>query len=208
MIKSLTVENKINLSKGQKIIAALFLVTEHLPENDPLRIKMRTIAVSLLDASTDTLYASSLVLSSLLEAAHLAKLISENNTRIIVNELRYFSDPHNHRDSSISALFPQTDADAYKGQLFIKKTNDMSFIQHKATHYVPDKINSNNDNKNKRQEKILSYIKERKSANIKDVSLLFPEVSEKTIQRELGSLVASGKISKRGNKRWSIYLAI
>jgi predicted HTH transcriptional regulator len=62
--------------------------------------------------------------------------------------------------------------------------------------------------KDSRQEKILSFINERKSAVIKDITALFPEVSEKTIQRELGSLIDTGRITKRGSKRWSMYMAV
>jgi DeoR/GlpR family transcriptional regulator of sugar metabolism len=64
------------------------------------------------------------------------------------------------------------------------------------------------ENKNKRQHTILSFINDRKSAAIKDIAALFPDISEKTIQRELGTLVALGKITKRGNKRWSLYMAV
>jgi hypothetical protein len=63
-------------------------------------------------------------------------------------------------------------------------------------------------NKSARQDTILSFINERKSAVIKDIISLFPEVSEKTIQRELNALIDSGRITKRGTKRWSIYMAV
>jgi predicted HTH transcriptional regulator len=61
--------------------------------------------------------------------------------------------------------------------------------------------------KGDRQQTIMTFIDDRKAASIKDISALFTDVSEKTIQRELSSLVASGKISKRGSKRWSVYMA-
>jgi len=65
-----------------------------------------------------------------------------------------------------------------------------------------------NENKSKRQDAILSFINERKSVGIKDIAALFSDTSEKTIQRELATLVATGKVSKRGEKRWSIYMSI
>jgi predicted HTH transcriptional regulator len=83
----------------------------------------------------------------------------------------------------------------------------MSFST-KSSYQTTSKNNINNDQKNKRQSDILSFINQRKSAVIKDIAALFPDVSEKTIQRELGALVDAGKITKRGSKRWSIYLAV
>ncbi len=68
--------------------------------------------------------------------------------------------------------------------------------------------NKSSENKNKRQNDILSFINEKKAVAIKDISALFSDVSEKTIQRELGVLVEKGKITKRGSKRWSVYMAI
>lgn len=207
MIKTNNFENKAILSKGQKIIAALFLVTMHLPESDPLREKIRLLAVDLLDCPADERPEIVSSLISLLEAASLARMVSEHNTRIIVTELRYFGDPIYHLDGSISALFPVTQD---KGHLLDKRTsyNDMSFIKKTIDGGVQDNRLLIKENKSKRQDKILSYINDRKSANIKDIATLFPDTSEKTIQRELGALVAAGKINKRGNKRWSLYLAI
>ncbi len=66
-------------------------------------------------------------------------------------------------------------------------------------------------NKN-RPEKILSIIKSKKDTlgfsagvSIKDIASAFFDCSEKTIQRELNSLVAKGQLKKTGEKRWSRY---
>ena len=40
---------------------------------------------------------------------------------------------------------------------------------------------------------------------IKDVAPLISGCSEKTVQRELGEMVASGILRKIGEKRWSRY---
>ena len=67
------------------------------------------------------------------------------------------------------------------------------------------------DHKNKRKELILSIIKDNINYTIKDIisliikSLPSVECSEKTIQRDLSFLVDSGLLSKRGERRWSVY---
>lgn len=46
------------------------------------------------------------------------------------------------------------------------------------------------------------------NVSIKDIALLFPDVSEKTIQRELNLMIDKGVVRKDGKKRWSRYSLI
>jgi len=59
--------------------------------------------------------------------------------------------------------------------------------------------------KNGRQSIIINLLKRKKEIMIKDVSPLIHGCSEKTIQRELLSMVKSGILKKHGEKRWSKY---
>jgi predicted HTH transcriptional regulator len=126
----------------------------------------------------------------------LAGMIREQNARIIHAELTSYKALDTLETSTIEQLFGTSTG-----------VSQMSFIP-KTTLGSNAKIPNSNDQKSKRQDDILSFINQRKSAVIKDISTLFPDVSEKTIQRELGALVDAGKITKRGSKRWSIYLAV
>lgn len=56
-----------------------------------------------------------------------------------------------------------------------------------------------------RSDRIMSIIKEKGQVTIKDISTAITDVSEKTIQRELMSLISNGQISKTGERRWSRY---
>lgn len=56
-----------------------------------------------------------------------------------------------------------------------------------------------------RRNTILKLIKDRREVTIKDVSSVVPDVSEKTIQRELLNLVSENVLKKTGEKRWSRY---
>lgn len=59
--------------------------------------------------------------------------------------------------------------------------------------------------KNSRQSIIISLLKRKKEIMIKDVSPLIQGCSEKTIQRELLTMVHAGILKKTGEKRWSRY---
>ncbi len=188
----------LDLSKGQKIVAALYLVTKHLPENDPIKTTLRARAVDLLDLPDETHIETSEAIVALLGAAVLAKAVNQNNATIIIREVSAYY--QGTRMSDIAELFA-TAPEA------ITSRSNMSFMSNTMSVKIP-RAEKPIEIKSNRQDRILSFINQKKSAAIKDIATLFPDVSEKTIQRELGTLVTTGKIKKHGNKRWSIYMSI
>ena len=53
---------------------------------------------------------------------------------------------------------------------------------------------------------ILDFVKKNKGVSIKDIAGVVHGCSEKTIQRELATLIRQGLIERRGERRWSVYL--
>lgn len=56
-----------------------------------------------------------------------------------------------------------------------------------------------------RKEKIYQIIQEKGSLTIKDIALVAPQYSEKTIQRDLVEMVGNGRVKKKGERRWTVY---
>ena len=56
-----------------------------------------------------------------------------------------------------------------------------------------------------RKQKILDLVREKNEISIKDIVTYFKEYSQKTVQRDLATLVESGKLRRSGEKRWSRY---
>lgn len=56
-----------------------------------------------------------------------------------------------------------------------------------------------------RKESIISIIKMKGEVGIKDISSVVINCSEKTIQRELMTMVSEGILRKSGDRRWSVY---
>jgi hypothetical protein len=198
-----TRDNIKDISKGQKITAALYLVTGHLSDTDPMKNALRAHAVTVSTGSSDSQKTvAAQAIQTLLGAATIAGIISEKNASIISLELRHYVVHITTEPDAVSSLFtPVLDTQSYKpSTMSISSNNRISPMSAKMPVF--------NENKSKRQDAILSFINERKSVGIKDIAALFSDTSEKTIQRELGALVATGKITKRGEKRWSIYLAM
>jgi DNA-binding transcriptional ArsR family regulator len=59
--------------------------------------------------------------------------------------------------------------------------------------------------KESRRTRILKLIKDNREVTIKDITAHFPDVSEKTIQRELVAMSDSGVLKRMGERRWSRY---
>lgn len=73
------------------------------------------------------------------------------------------------------------------------------------------KENSNITKKGKpstggRKQRLMSIIKDREKVTVGELSVLFSEYSEKTIQRDLLEMVERGILRKEGDKRWRTYL--
>lgn len=53
---------------------------------------------------------------------------------------------------------------------------------------------------------IFNFVKAHNGVSIKEIAAVVRDCSEKTIQRELASLIRQGLVQRRGEKRWSLYL--
>lgn len=87
-----------------------------------------------------------------------------------------------------------SEINSHKGHILTKDINKTPISK---GHIVKDK--------NQRYEVIINLLKKTKEINVKDVSGIISDCSEKTIQRELLSLVEKGVLKKEGERRWSKY---
>lgn len=126
------------------------------------------------------------------------------------------SDSHFTTDQAIkNTTQPQATLPvAQSGMSFIPKTTDIHKGHIQTNQPVPaTKRQESVDNKKfdvaiklNRRNAILKIIKDKKEVTIKDISIIIGDCSEKTIQRELSTLVEDGVLKKVGEKRWSKYM--
>lgn len=64
------------------------------------------------------------------------------------------------------------------------------------------------EKRNIRKRTIIRLLKTRGESTIKDISSVISNCSEKTLQRELMSLIAQGVVKKIGERRWSTYTLV
>lgn len=229
----------------EKIAAAFYLVTNHLSDEDPLKISIRQKTIALLDMvnelNTDT-FVNSLFkkdkiknvceqVISLLHMAVQAGLVTRINVDIISAENKKVQ-------NFLASLFEETIASSGQASLFYVDENMTSFTTHgeqkqyighgheftndmsiKKTEKQIGNTKNKKDNmvsgtesekdlkprKKNRRDFILGIIGQKGEVTIKDISNVFNGCSEKTIQRELISLVSEGVVSKEGERRWSKY---
>ncbi len=203
--------------KGVNLISRLFSATEQNIFEKPKILSQTTRLINEI--------------ISLIEVAGLSKLVSEMNASIIKKELGLLKnsiEDINAADVSgeflLSGLFDEAgssypllenstrESEAgkqilkdnkhkghfYKGQpraLSAKRTND----------YKPKDKKNGAEEKTARRTAIMNLFKKNKELSIKDISSAISGCSEKTIQRELNSLLKDKVIRKEGEKRWSKY---
>lgn len=94
-----------------------------------------------------------------------------------------------------------------KGQENLKKTQSLTnvLIQH-ATKVTPSLASSFQTRKQSRRDQILGLFVKGVDVSIKDIAAKIRGCSEKTIQRELNTLVYDNLIERIGEKRWSRYV--
>jgi len=70
---------------------------------------------------------------------------------------------------------------------------------------ITHKMPKNRDKNTARRDQIMDIIRDKGEVNIKDIARIITDCSEKTLQRDLISLVSEGIVKKRGERRWSTY---
>lgn len=191
-------------SKGQKLASAIYLITGFFDEKEPLKWHLRTLAVDLVGERLKDKSSITKEIFSLFTISKNTGLISETNYSILAVELGKFE---KELESPLSQVFFQKRA-----------LSEYSLEEPKRENIVKDKIvekhieekplkefGAVSVKKNSRQSIIIGILKRKKEIMIKDASLLISGVSEKTIQRELLTMVQAGILRKMGEKRWSRY---
>lgn len=241
----------VSYTKTNKLIVALYMVTDIMDKEEPLRNRLRTSGTAII---SDMHYAPANALPkiseimSFLDIAGVISLISEMNLNILrkeffelkkaIEESLQTSKPADSevnlselfsRDFSLpsSRILP-TRIGVQKGSTLLKALKDINSptrlagaMAKRVENSMSDRNNSRTNAdfevlKKNRREQILSIIKASLNGatitDIKTKAALLPAQagglttsSEKTLQRELISMLKEGILKKTGEKRWSRY---
>lgn len=206
--------------KAERLAKAIHLIAPAFAESVSLRHRIDTIAIALIDAAIvpsggvrETLSRELLTLSSILSVAQTGGYLSSMNvelitheTHMLLKEVSVYEEPRLSLDeaptlSDIAKQSFKKDAPKEYRPIVAKRGVPTSARRETTTKgHIKDKRNIQD-----RRDAVLYVIKNKKQASIKDISTLVRNVSEKTIQRELLSLIGMGVVVKEGERRWSTY---
>ena len=211
--------------KAERLAKAIHLITPAFADAVSLRNRIDAIAVGIVDAATltgstsrDAMGRELLALSSVLGIARTSGLLSVMNAELIareahllLQEVAAYEEPRLFLDDAPSLAEIAREAGK---QGLARSTSEEAPHQSSKTRLI--KGQSKRQVKDKpssvpvsdRRDAILNILTSKGSSSIKDISTVIREVSEKTIQRELAALVEEGIVSKKGERRWSVYTII
>ena len=239
-VKDIIVSAKYN--KTNKLITALFMVTDIMDKDEPLRHKLRSLGTEILSdvfANSGRSYLRVSEILSFLDIAFTLGMISEMNKNILYREFSELKNSLGHSDplwlenfigkSDIGqeevapkVIQYQTRLGVQKGSTLMKALSNVN-VSHRNEVKTPVHSVEKSENfdllKKKRREEIVEIIRGDKEAisrggstitdirngskNITNGTLM--NCSEKTLQRELVSMVKDNVLNKTGEKRWSKY---
>lgn len=210
--------------KAERLAKAIHLITPAFIETPALRERMDAVAVGLIDAAIRAPTAARtamshelLTLSSVLSIARTGGLLSHMNADLIareaqalLQEVAAYEEPRLFLDDAptLSELAKDAARQAEPARSALPRQEarpPRALSPRVAPSVQKDSKGHTHAPLKDREEAVLAIIEEKGSASIKDISTRFREVSEKTIQRELTSLVLRGRVVKRGERRWSTY---
>lgn len=248
-------------TKTNKLITALYMVTDIMDKDEPLRNKLRILGANILSdtfylkghsGSSDQISGKISELLSFLEVASGVGIISQMNSKIISKEflelrksIEEFTSPKGdnwlqefikeggkeddyYNDSttktillkkSISNGHTGTRIGVQKGSTLMRALSDrIPELAKKKNDSSSVLLNKNNNHelKEKRRADIILAIKDIAKDNVNFVGATITDIKsighssliscgEKTLQRELVSMVSDGVLLKSGEKRWSKY---
>jgi hypothetical protein len=219
---------KFIIQKAQKITSALYLITDLIKDSDSIKWEIREEGIALVSSALmlNTSYAvekehalrlflsTSDKLLSFLNICLISSVISNMNATIVINEIQsivdYIKKEQMMSEKSLPGyilsdeFFATDDSNKLesvkvKGQVGTGKITGSSVS--KNTSVGGDK----NIRQTTRKDDILNLLKKESNLTIKDFAKVIKDCSEKTIQRELISLVKEGVVKRAGERRWSTY---
>lgn len=196
-------ERTLVLLKAKKLATAIHLVTSYLSDREPIKWQIRKKSIDLVSEvmGHNSPRALSVIelLMSLIDIVLHGQLGSEMNFSILKKEFAALRDQIIRREAI--QLLEQT------GE---RRPTPV------RPDFAPQKVSSNlvaaprpllADNGSRRS-LILNFIQQRGHSSIKDIAAAVPQVSAKTVQRELNALVGAGLARREGDRRWARYSPI
>lgn len=216
--------------RAERIAEGVYLVTNHVSETEPARMRARELSAELLSCvltlrsgfrtsggnNVRTAHACIREMISMVRILAVSGNISFQNAATVgeaLDDLGYFLSAAQR--STLAESMPLTKEDLTPKPRPLPHTpTSATDISRTFTSPIKDKKERDASKSTKgykvdeirmRTESVIDILKNGGALNIKDISAHFPEYSEKTVQRALAALVKKGDVRFTGMKRWRKY---
>jgi hypothetical protein len=210
---------KYIFKKTEKIACSVFYILRNsgsISQNDLVQSDLEDAAKNLLDISLESLkstrvaidaYASELrhaliSLESNLRIAHASRYLGTEILEVFLHEI----------DSVQRTLRKYTERGTQNPLTVLTEYTEVTRERKPARIRIGERqatqVNGGVENKTSRKDRVLAVLKDKGEATIKDIIDVVTDCSEKTIQRELISLIKDNVIVREGERRWSKYKLI
>lgn len=216
--------------KTEKIVSVIFYILSETKSNNSTETHIQTIrdrALKTHELSLETLTLQSqeqhegllrlqyglVALESTLRIAQMAKVIPADIFTLLADQLdgvlRYINN-HYLKNEGVSVeeltetIVPRSEARGAARQASRPTATRQRRVQVPAGDISTDAYLVYSQLTD-RAERIKTVLEAKPQATIKDIAEVITDVSEKTIQRELNSLIEKGQVLREGERRWSKY---
>ncbi len=209
---------KYIFKKTEKIVCAVFYILrseQSIGQNDRVVSDVEMSATALLSVTLQSLKATVahtevhareiqlalIALESKLRVAHASRMLREGYLEVFLHEIdsvqrslrKYIEQGTTYNPFGVESQVVEYVRE--KKHVPVKRLNEHREIQnHEAVMNQPS-----------RRDRILNIIRDKEEVTIKDIAHAITDCSEKTIQRELISLIKDSVIVRDGERRWSKY---
>ncbi len=212
--------------KTEKLTTAMYMVTSLFPDSEPMKWSLRKKVSEMLsfilgyknsnlnqNIFIESVKERVLDIVSLLEVLSKSGLVSVMNFSILqqefLNLINVLDEQKLTSSDSSNTLLPKTFfdvSDSFTPMPYIKNQHrpyDLSDgnIKDKTAQSGGSSIFKRSN----RQSIILNLLKKKNEMSITEIAQTIKDCSEKTIQRELISLIDAGIVKKTGERRWTKY---
>lgn len=208
---------KYIFKKTEKIVSVVFYIVYNLETNiraqaqvEDIQNSARAVHDAILQSlemrthvAEDTIRASAhalIALESKLRVAQVSGLISPEVMHVLAGEIDSVLRGMNKYLKSTNAF------DDMEYRVGTSHDDSTPRPRSRATHNISKTLDASpSSNPLDRRERIKTVLEAKGEATIKDISEIITDCSEKTIQRELNSLIEDNVVKRQGERRWSKY---
>ena len=201
-----------------RVTSALYRVTNLLPHGEPLRKILREKANTIFEsvarrrldeAEIQVMLGYLAIAQEFSEAGPVNFAVLEREYRAAFNLLAEHNaherHTHREREHEVMDIFAAERAEKKLGSVEVPS---LYRREQKTEAGLPTGSPASVGGTNGRQKEILERLTQMGQAKISDLYGAFPDISSKTIQRDLQDLVAKRLVKREGEKRWTTYMML